>query len=311
MTILLFLAGLALLYFGGELLVRAAAAIGMRLQLSPLVAGLTIVAFATSAPELAISLDAAINDLPGLAIGNVIGSNICNLALILGAVAIVRPASVRDTLVRRDVIVMLVTTVLVPGFLLDGQLARIEAALLVLGFSAYIILTVWQARATRNERRADEHTVPTLTDRLSLNTLLAAVGIVMLVGGSRMFVAASVTIAELIGVPAAVVGLSAAAIGSSLPELTASIIAARHGQPEMAAGNLIGSNIFNLLLILGTTALVRPLEMRAVTSVDLGLMIGITAIAMTMMLTRARLGRLEGGALLGIYMLYMAWLFVQ
>lgn len=311
MLTLFFFGGLALLYFGGEVLVRAAAALGQRLHMSPLVAGLTLVAFATSAPELAISVDAALNDLPGLAIGNVVGSNICNLALILGVVAIIKPAPVRDTLVRRDVLVMVITTLLVPGLLLDGELARIEGTLLLLCIGSYIVLTVLHARATRSQRSADENSVPVLTENVLLNVLLATLGILMLVGGSRLFVSSSVTIAELLGVPAAVVGLSAAAIGSSLPELTASIIAARHGQPEMAAGNLIGSNIFNLLLILGATSLVRPLEMRSITTLDLGVMIGITALSLTLMLTRERVQRAEGCVLVGCYALYMGWLFVQ
>jgi len=311
MTVVIFFVGLVLLYIGGEVLVRAAAALGKRLHMSPLVAGLTIVACATSAPELAISLNAAVSDLPGLAIGNIIGSNICNLALILGVVAVIKPASVRHTLVRRDVLVMALTSLLVPGFLLDGLLGRGEGALLVLAFTAYIVLTVWHARATRHQRRDDEHQVPTLSENLALNLFLAAFGIALLVTGSRLFVESSVTLAELIGVPAAVVGLSAAALGSSMPELTASIIAARHNQPEMAAGNLIGSNIFNLLLILGTTSLMRPLQMRSVTSVDLAVMIGVTALALALMLTRARLGRLEGATLVVVYALYMAWLFGQ
>ncbi len=306
-----FFSGLVLLYVGGEALVRAAAALGQRLHMSPLVAGLTIVAFATSAPELAISLDAAVNDLPGLAIGNVIGSNICNLGLILGAVTIIKAAPVRKTLVRRDVLVMAITTLLVPGLLLDGELSRTEGVLLVLGITSYIVLTIWDARATRSQRSADEHQVPIISDKVLPNILLAAAGLVMLVTGSRLFVSSSVAIAELIGVPAAVVGLSAAALGGSLPELTASIIAARHGQPEMAAGNLIGSNIFNLLLVLGATAVVRPLEMRSVTVIDLGVMIGISALALVLMLTRARVERREGAVLVGCYAAYMTWLFAQ
>jgi cation:H+ antiporter len=279
--------------------------------MSPLVSGLTIVAFATSAPELAISLGAAINDLPGLAIGNVIGSNICNLGLILGIVAIVKPAPVRQTLVRRDVLVMAITTLLVPGLLIDGELTRLEGLLLVLCMLAYITLTVWHARVTRHERSADENTVPILSKNVLLNLVVAAAGIAMLVIGSRLFVDASVTIAALIGVPTAVVGLSAAAFGSSLPELTASIIAARHGQPEMAAGNLIGSNIFNLLLILGATSLFQPLSMGSVTIIDLGVMIGVSALALTLMLTRARLHRPEGIALVAVYGIYMTWLFAH
>jgi len=311
MTLLFFFGGLALLYVGGEVFVRSAAAIGKRLHMSPLVAGLTIVAFATSAPELAISLDAAINNLPGLAIGNVIGSNTCNLALILGIVTIIKPAPVRQTLVRRDVLVMIITTLLVPGLLLDGNLERIEGALLVLCIVAYVVLTIWHARATRSLRRPEEHSVPMLTENTLLNVVLAVVGIALLVSGSRIFVDASVTLAAIIGVPAAVVGLSAAALGSSLPELSASIIAAKHGQPEMAAGNLIGSNIFNLLLILGATSIVRPLSMDSITVIDLGVMIGVTALALVLMVTRAWLARREGIVLVATYVAYMVWLYLQ
>jgi cation:H+ antiporter len=308
-TAVLFFGGLALLYAGGEVFVRAAAALGKRLHMSPLVAGLTLVAFATSAPELAISLNAALKNLPGLAIGNVIGSNICNLALILGVVTIIKPAPVRQTLVRRDVLVMAITTLLVPGLLLDGELSRIEGTLLILSIVAYTVLTVWHARATRSQRSPEEHLVPTITDNVILNVLLAVAGIALLVAGSRIFVDASAAIAQLMGVPDGAVGLSAAALGSSLPELSASIIAAKHGQPEMAAGNLIGSNIFNLLMILGATSVVRPLTMGSVTLVDLGVMIAVTALALGLMLTRARLQRREGIVLVAVYSAYMAWLF--
>lgn len=311
MTLLYFFGGLALLYFGGEVFVRAAAAIGKLLHMSPLVAGLTIVAFATSAPELAISLNAAINDQPGLAVGNVIGSNICNLALILGIVTIIKPAPVRKTLVRRDVLVMVITTLLVPGLLLDEQLGRIEGTLLVLCMVSYIVLTVWHARATRSKRRPEEHSVPVLTENALVNVLIGAAGILLLVAGSRIFVDASVTIAELIGVPTAVVGLSAAALGSSLPELSASIIAAKHGQPEMAAGNLIGSNIFNLLLILGATSIARPLTTEQITLTDLTVMILVTALALILIMTRARLRRPEGIVLVSVYAVYMFWIYVR
>jgi cation:H+ antiporter len=311
MTALFFFAGLGLLYVGGELLVRAAAALGQRLHMSPLVAGLTIVAFATSAPELAISLDAAVNDLPGFAIGNVIGSNVCNLGLILGIVAIIKPAAVRETLVRRDLLVLSITSLLVPGLLLDAELTRIEGFLLLLSIASYVVLTLWHARATRADRRPGESSVPFLSEHAWLNLLLAAAGIACLVGGSRLLVDASVTIASLLGVPAAVVGLSAAAFGSSLPELSASIIAARHGQADMAAGNLIGSNIFNLLLILGATSSIRPLAMSEITNVDLGVMIFVTALALALMLARARMRRGDGIVLVSVYVLYMGWLFAR
>jgi cation:H+ antiporter len=311
MTYLSFGAGLVLLFIGGEALVRAASAIGQRLHMSPAVAGLTIVALATSAPELAISMGAALNDLPALAIGNVIGSNICNLALILGIITIIRPTPIRGTLIRIDIGYMAVTSLVVPALLLNGTLSQPEAFALLVGMATYLALTAWNAHATRSQRHAGEHSVPHLSAHIGLNLLIAAGGVFMLVTGSNLFVNSAVEIAELIGVPTAVVGLSAAALGSSLPELSASIIAARHGQPEMAAGNLIGSNIFNLLLILGATGVIRPLEMRSVTDVDLGVMVAITALALFLILTRKHLHRTEGAVLIAAYLLYMTWLFVM
>ena len=309
MTAVLFFGGLALLYFGGESLVRGAAAIGVRMRLSPLVVGLTLIAFATSAPELAISLDAAFKGLSGFAVGNVVGSNICNLALIFGLVTIVKPARVGHALVRRDVLVLSITTLLVPGLLLDGTLERAEGTLLVLSMAAYLFLTVWHARARPSS--ADDNAVPLISEALTINLILCVAGIAMLVFGSRMFVDASVAIAQAVGVPPAIVGLSAAAFGSSLPELTAAVISAKHGHPEMAAGNLIGSNIFNLLLILGVTATVRPLSSESVTRADLALMIFVTVVVLAVMLLRERVARRDGILLVSAYVLYVAWLYMR
>jgi cation:H+ antiporter len=256
-------------------------------------------------------MGAALRDVPGLAVGNVIGSNICNLTLIFGITAIVKPAPVRQSIIRRDVLVMSITTLLVPGLLLDGELGRVEGALLVLSIVAYITLTVWHARATRHLRPAYENSVPVFTDSIAINLMLGAGSLALLVYGSDLFIDASTQIATLLGVPAAVVGLSAAALGSSLPELTASIISARHGHPEMAAGNLIGSNIFNLLMILGATSLVRPLAIGGVTLVDLGTMIFVTALALAFMLTKHAVARREGIVLVAVYGLYMLWLFTH
>lgn len=310
-TPVFFVAGLALLYLGGEGLVRSAAAIGVRLGMSPLIAGLTIVAFATSAPELTISLDAALTGVPGLAVGNVVGSNICNIALILGITALVRPASLRGQLIRRDVLVMVLSTLLVPGFLLDGELSRIEGALLVVSIAIYIFLTVWTARKTPSHVAAANSKVPVLSRSIWINFLLAAGALTMLILGSDLLVTASVAIAVAIGVPSAVIGLSAAAFGTSLPELTASIVAARHGHPEMAAGNLIGSNIFNLLMILGVTSVITPLGRGGVTLLDLTVMVVVSLFALTLMVTKNRIERVEGLALITIYALYMMWLFVK
>jgi len=307
-TALFFLLGLVLLYIGGEGLVRGAATIGVRLGLTPLIAGLTIVGFATSAPELAVSMDAALRGAPGLSVGNVVGSNICNLALILGIAALLQPASVRDSLSRVDIAVLLASTLLVPLLFLDSVLMRLEGSLLVAGMIIYLWMSIRQARRSEHPD-AGQSNLPALSQSMPINILVSIASLVLLIVGSEFFVAASMDIALLLGVSAAVVGLSAAAIGTSLPELTTSIICARHGHPEMAAGNLIGSNIFNLLLILGATGIVTPLTPDGVGLADLGVMIGVTLLAVSLMVFRNRLGRGAGTVLVLIYIGYIGSLF--
>ena len=308
MTAVFLIAGFGLLYLGGEGLVRGSAALGVRAGMSPLVAGLTIVAFATSAPELAIALGAALKGVPDIAIGNVVGSNIANLALVLGITALVRPPSLRGRIVKRDAIVLVASTVLVPVLLLDGELSRLEGAFLVTCLLAYLFLTLRGARNAPHDAADRKTSVPVVSTSLRLNVLLTAGSVAVLVGGSELLVRACVEIAAWLGVSEATVGLSVAALGTSLPELMTSIVAARHGQPEMAAGNLIGSSIFNLLLILGATSLLIPLVRSSVSLVDLGVMIAVSLLALALMATKARVERREGALLGGIYVGYLAWL---
>ncbi len=312
-TVLLFTAGLALLYAGGEGLIRSAATLGMRFGMTPIVAGLTIVAFSTSAPELAVSLDAALEGIPGLAVGNVVGSNICNIALILGLTAMIRPPALRNDLVLRDVHVMLFSSFLIPAMLLvDGNLSRLEGVVLLVGIVSYVFVTVRGAEHTADVAAEVEAHADTLFGRsIPVNVLMAAISVLCLVYGSRFFVSAAVEIATTLGVPEAVVGLSAAALGTSIPELAASIIAAKGGRSEMAAGNLIGSNIFNLLLILGATAVVQPLTLGGITVLDMAVMIGVTLLALVFILGTPRLGRGAGAILFSCYVGYMVWLFAQ
>ena len=333
--ILLFFAGLALLWIGGEGLVRASAALGIRLGMTPVVVGLTIVAFATSAPELAVSLGAAFRDSPGLAVGNVVGSNICNITLVLGVAALIKRPRLKGQLVPRDTIVLILSTLLVPALLLDGLLGRIEGLVLVGMIVSYVALTVRQAKSGQHRMPSVDQTAPAtkpagatppralIGERLPqwLQKLLraagpiplyafsAAVSVGVLIVGSDLFVQAAVGIAMVLGISSALVGLSAAALGTSLPELATSVVAARRGQPELAAGNLIGSNIFNLLLILGATSLVRPLAPNGVGLVDLGVMIATSLIALALMLFKPRIDRPEGALLIIAYAAYMGWLF--
>ncbi len=308
MTTAYFVGGLFFLFIGGEGLVRGAAALGVRMGMSPLVSGLTIIAFATSAPELAVSLDATLRGVPNLAVGNVVGSNICNITLILGITALLRPPRLREYVIRHDVLVMIFCTLFVPALLLDQELGRAEGGLLTVCIVFYAGLTVWHARMTRHRRRTVSK-VPLLSEALWVNLAITGVSIAMLVYGSDLFVLASIDVATAFGISTAVIGLTAAAFATSLPELVTCIIAARHREPEMAAGNLIGSNIFNLLLILGATSLVRPLSSEGVGVVDLAVMVGVSLLALAFMMTGQRVERSEGVILIVIYSAYMAWLF--
>ncbi len=310
--VLLFLAGLALLWFGGEGLVRASAALGIRFGMTPLVVGLTLVAFATSAPELAVSLAAAFRDSPGLAVGNVVGSNICNITLVLGVTALIGRPALKGQLAARDSVVLVLATLAIPLLLLlDGQLGRIEGFVLVVSIVSYVTLTVRDAQAGRYPATFAAEAPPAAKANVSipLNALFGAASLAMLILGSDLFVRAAVEIALALGISSALVGLSAAALGTSLPELATSVVAARRGQPELAAGNLIGSNIFNLLLILGATSLVRPLVPNGVGPVDLGVMVTTSLVALAVMLVKPRIERLEGAVLLACYAGYIAWLF--
>jgi len=310
--VLLFLAGLALLWFGGEGLVRASAALGIRFGMTPLVVGLTLVAFATSAPELAVSLAAAFRDSPGLAVGNVVGSNICNITLVLGVTALIGRPALKGQLAARDSVVLVLATLAIPLLLLlDGQLGRIEGFVLVVSIVSYVTLTVRDAQAGRYPATFAAEAPPGAKADVSilLNALFGAASLAMLILGSDLFVRAAVEIALALGISSALVGLSAAALGTSLPELATSIVAARRGQPELAAGNLIGSNIFNLLLILGATSLVRPLVPNGIGPVDLGVMVTTSLVALAVMLVKPRIERLEGAVLLACYAGYIAWLF--
>ena len=310
-TIVYFLGGLLFLYLGGESLVSGAAAIAQRAGITPLITGLTIVAFATSAPELAVCLRAAFDGEHGLALGNVVGSNICNLALVLGLTFLVWPAAPRGRFLRRDVPAMILSTIVVLAMLLDGQLSRMNGVVLVAAIVAYILM---QIRHTRDGSAAAVYGLADEAGRplrsLLGSSLLLAGGLALLVWGAELLVTGGVAIAERLEVPAAVVGLSVAALGTSLPELATSLVAARRGYSDMAVGNLVGSSIFNLLSILGLTSLVIPLSRGAVTDIDLAVMFVVTIVVYLVMRIGRRIERWEAAMLLAMYAGYMSWLFV-
>ncbi|MCZ2817440.1 calcium/sodium antiporter [Modestobacter sp. VKM Ac-2984] len=309
MTLLELLAGLVLLTAGGELLVRGGSALGRAVGISPLVIGLTVVAFATAAPELAVSLGAALTGAAGIAVGNVVGSNIANVLLVGGLTAVAAPLAVDRKLLRGDLPALLGLSVLLFLLAIDGTVALWEGLLLVVLAVAYLS---WKVLAGRREEAPDatEDERPPLRPRTVLVPLgMLLVGIALLVVGARMLVSAATTIAAALGLSDLVIGLTVVAVGTSLPELATTVVAALRGQREMALGNIVGSNVLNIGVVLGLTAVVAPGGLPVDASalrLDLPVMIAVTLAFVPLLLTGARLVRWEGGLLLAWYAIYLA-----
>lgn len=306
--VLALVGGLALLTGGATALVRGASALALRLGLTPLVVGLTVVAFGTSAPELVVSVQAALAGAGGIAVGNVVGSNVANIGLILGLAVLVRPFAVDRSLLRRDVPVLLAVTLGAALVLADRTVGTAEGAALVAGLAAYLVWSVRQARRDTAAAAAVGADLPAPSGPAWRDLLLVAGGLIGLVGGADLFVGGAVALAEAAGVSSAVIGLTVVAIGTSLPELATSLVAAWRGESEIAAGNVVGSNLFNLLGILGVAALVRPIAAPGLAMADVAVMVGFTLAMAVLMLLGRRLVRLEGAALTSGYVAYLAYL---
>ncbi len=305
--------GLVALYFGAQTLIKGGAGLALRFGLTPLVIGLTVVAFGTSSAELVVSLQAALSGNGAIAIGNVVGSNICNIAFILGICALVSPLRAAAQVIRREVPVMIGVTLFAVLLLADGRLARWEAGLLLASLVVYTVLTVRQARAetaaeAKEEFAAEVRSLPT---SLGKNTALALGGLALLLIGSHVFVSGAVTLAAAWGMSQVAIGLTIVAVGTSLPELAASLVAALKKEGDVAIGNVVGSNIFNLLGILGVAGLVNPIDAPGLNWTDLGLMV-LTAVAvLPIAWTGGRITRWEGAGLLAIYVGYLGWLLLR
>lgn len=303
-----FSGGILLLYLGGNLLVTGSVGLAALLGVRPLVAGLTIVAFATSTPELAVTLDAAIEGYSDIAIGNVVGSNVCNIALILGLSAVIAPVRVDPRLFRVDIPIMLASSALLVALLLDDRLTRAEGVLLILGILAYVSLHLWLLLARRSEPDlvgpAASGVRPT---RAARHVLFVVAGIAALGLGGYSVVNGGVELAKAFGVSNAVIALTVVAIGTSLPELSTTLVAAARSHADIAVGNVIGTNIFNILAILGVTATVRPLVRGGVDWVDLVIMFSVSVLVVPLAWSGLRLGRAKGALLLGCYACYSWW----
>jgi cation:H+ antiporter len=308
---LLYLAlGLVLLYFGAEGLVRGSSSLALRLGLSPLLIGLTVVAFGTSSPEFVVSLKAGLAGQGDISVGNVVGSNICNIGLILGLSALITPIAISSQIIRVDTPVMIAVTVLGVFFLADGSLSRVEGGVLLGLLVVYILFSIRLARKSKNDAMAAEfdQEVKTSPRGMWFDLLMVVGGLLILVLGARLLVDGAVQIARAFGWSEALIGLTIVAVGTSLPELATSLLAALKKEADIAVGNIIGSNIFNLLGILGFTALLQPLNAAGLSSLDLGVMLAFALILWPFAYQQQRISRWEAIILMLGYAGYVGWL---
>ncbi len=318
MSIVFFVAGLVLLVIGAEALVKGASRLAAAFRVSPLIIGLTVVAFGTSAPELAVSIKAAFADQASIAIGNVVGSNIFNVLFILGLSALIVPLVVSAQLIRLDVPLMVALSVVVFVMAMDGSISRMDGLILVAGLIAYVLFLIAQSR--RDNAAADAAAACDNPEELAdavnnprwiLNLSLVFGGLALLVLGSRWLVDAAIEFAQYFGVSELVIGLTIVAAGTSMPEVVTSIVAALRGERDIAVGNVVGSNIFNLMGVLGVSSVVAPSGIAisdAVIAFDLPIMLAVAFACLPIFFTGGVIRRWEGGILLGYYLLYTLYL---
>ena len=299
--------GLVMLYYGAEWLVSGGVGIAGKLKIPSLVVGLTLVAFGTSAPELVVSIDAALTDHGDISIGNVIGSNICNIGLILGLCAVICPLRVNKAMFKLDMPLMMVSAIVLAVFLLSLKGLTRWCGLVF--FASVVAYTGWSIYSGRKNVPAEEENAPEISKKaLWLLMVMVIGGLAILVGGAKLLVNSAVYIAGCCGVSQAVIGLTVVAIGTSLPELATSVVASLKGESDIAIGNVVGSNIFNVLAILGIAPLISPIKIEGIEAVDMAVMLAVCAGVYLFAFTGSKINRPEGAALLLTYLGYMAYL---
>lgn len=303
-NIVLLVMGLVVVLKGADWLTDGAVNIASRFGVSQMVIGLTIVAMGTSMPELCVSMVSALKGTPDLAVGNVVGSNTLNTLLIVGCSALVAPIMVKRSSVRRDIPFAVLASLLMLIFCLDGGIDRLDAALLFILFAVFMFVTVKYGKNEGTEAK-------TTAAPLGKAALLLVVGLVCLILGSNLFVDNASFIASTLGVSDAVIGLTIVAGGTSLPELATSMVSAKKGNSDIAIGNVIGSNVFNILMIIGVTGLVKPMHIKGITSLDLIVMLTSMLLLWFFCRTTYKVKRWEGAVLAISYIAYLAWLIAQ
>jgi cation:H+ antiporter len=301
--LVLIAAGLVFLFLGGEALVKGSVSLAARFGLSALLVSLVIVGFGTSAPELLVSVQAALAGSPDIALGNVLGSNTANVLLIGGTAALIAPLVLAGAHVKRDALMMVAASLAVVAILWTGTVSRLLGLAMVAALIAYLVFA-YVSETSDEETPAVQ---PQASQGLAMSLLAALGGIAALVFGASLMVDGATALARDLGISEAVIGLTVVAVGTSLPELAATISASRKGQTEVVVGNILGSNIFNLLAILGITALITPIPVAAqFASFDAPVMAGVAVVAAIALLTLKRIGRTSGAALLAAYAGYVA-----
>lgn len=306
-TLLFIFVALLLLLLGAQGLVRGSASLALRLGIRPLVVGLTVVAFGTSSPELVTSIKASMAGQADIAVGNVIGSNIFNIGVILGISAVICPMAVRVQLVRLDTPVCICASIALWLGLEDGGLSRPEGVACLAALFVYAMLNVYLARREPSQEGMAEFEtgLAPVQGSLPRDLMWIICGLVLMLIGSAWLLSHSILLARALGVSDAVIGLTLIAAGTSLPELATSIVAALHGQSDLAIGNVVGSNLFNLLGILGITAVLSPISAPGISPLDLGMLVGTACAVQVLLWTQLRVHRYEGALLLAIYGFYL------
>ncbi|MBX3321402.1 MAG: calcium/sodium antiporter [Phycisphaeraceae bacterium] len=316
-AIVLVVLGLVLTITGSDQLVRGAASLARRLGLSSFVIGVTIVAFGTSAPELFTSVRASLDGAGGLGVGNVVGSNIANICFILGVAALFRPIAASRTIAMRDAPIVLGVSLIATAMMLNQSLSRLEGGALFAGIVAYIWYNLKAGRPDtpqppppESDLEPENATPP--TDRAFVSSLRTTIGLLGLLAGSWLLVWGSVDLALSMGVSEIVIGATVIAFGTSVPELAASIQAAIRKESDIAIGNILGSNVFNLLVVLGAAAAARPIAISSeMLTIHIPAMLVTIAIIIPIIASRSRIGRIEGGVLVSLYLVYAGYLFIS
>lgn len=303
-SIILVVVGVALVLWGADRLTDGATALAQRMNVPQIVIGLTVVAMGTSMPEFFVSMVSAIKGTPDLAVGNVVGSNIFNTMFIVGISAAVAPMAISRSAVRKDIPFAVVATLMLSVMCMDGNISRTDAGIL---FALFIVFMVYTLRLARKgavdveEKKKEDLSVV-------MSSVFIIVGLACLIGGSNLFVNGASAIAKALNVSDAVIGLTVVAMGTSLPELATSVVAARKGRSAMAIGNVIGSNVFNILMILGITGMITPMQIEGITMTDMGVMLVGMVLVWMFSYTKYKVARWEGFVLAAMFVGYMAWL---